>query len=93
MASELSGLYSGRLKGIEVLKHGVSPRIVYARVVGSRGSSRVSGPTLEGRLGLMSTWERFKRVGGAVKTSASVEPAGRAVPGGGVAPAGGRWPR
>ncbi len=93
MASELSGLFSGRLKRIEVLKHGVSPRIVYARVVGSRGSSRVSGPTLEGRLGLMSTWERFKRVGGAVKTSASVKPAGRAVPGGGVAPSAPRRPR
>jgi stage II sporulation protein D len=93
MTSELSGLFSGRLKGIEVLKHGVSPRIVYARVVGSRGSSRVSGPTLEGRLGLMSTWERFRRVGGEVKTSPSVEPAGRAVPGGGVAPAGARRPR
>jgi SpoIID/LytB domain protein len=86
MASELSGLFSGRLRRIEVLRHGVSPRIVYARVVGSRGSSRVSGPTLEGRLGLMSTWERFKRVGGAVKTSASAEPAGTVVPGGGVAP-------
>jgi len=86
MASELSGLFSGHLKGIHVLKHGVSPRIVYARVIGSRGSSRVSGPTLEGRLGLMSTWERFKRVGGAVKTSASAEPAGTIVPGGGVAP-------
>jgi stage II sporulation protein D len=90
MASELSGLFSGRLDGIRILKHGVSPRIVYARVVGSRGSSRVSGPTLQGRLGLMSTWERFKRLGRRVKDTESLAPPASAVPGGGVAPLGAR---
>jgi hypothetical protein len=65
MASALSGLYSGRLQRIRVLKRGASPRIVAAKVVGSGGSGKVSGPTLESRLGLMSTWEVFKRVRGS----------------------------
>jgi stage II sporulation protein D len=61
MESALSGLFSGRLKKVKVTKTGDSPRIVKAKVVGSKGSSRVSGLTLQGRLGLMSTWARFHR--------------------------------
>ena len=61
MESRLSGLFSGRLRKIKVLERGDSPRIVRARVVGSRGSSRVSGPGLAGALGLRSTWARFLR--------------------------------
>lgn len=61
MESLLSGLFSGRLKEIRVLKTGVTPRIVAARVVGSRGSSKISGPDLRARLGLRSTWAKFKQ--------------------------------
>ena len=61
MESALSGLFSGRLKKVKVTKTGDSPRIVKAKVVGSKGSSSVSGATLQGRLGLMSTWARFHR--------------------------------
>jgi stage II sporulation protein D len=61
MQSRLSGLFRGRLKRIKVTKTGDSPRIVRAEVVGSRGSSRASGSTLQGRLGLMSTWARFRK--------------------------------
>ncbi len=57
--SELSGLFSGRLRRIRVLNRGDSPRIVRARVVGSQGSSTVSGPTLQAHLDLRSTWARF----------------------------------
>lgn len=57
--SKLGGLFSGHLKKIEVLQTGKSPRIVSARVVGSSGSSTVTGDTLRARLGLMSTWARF----------------------------------
>jgi len=57
--SRLSGLFSGRLRKIKVLERGDSARIVRARVVGSRRSSRVSGPELAAQLGLRSTWARF----------------------------------
>ena len=61
MESKLSGLFSGNLKRIRVKKTGVSPRIVKARVVGSSGSSTVTGDTLRFRLGLRSTWARFRK--------------------------------
>ena len=50
-----------------MLKRGVSPRIVTAEVLGSRGESPVSGPELEARLGLDSTWAYF-----SVKNGSSV---------------------
>src|SRR5215213_3969327 len=59
MERELDGLFSGKLRKVDVVKTGRSPRIVRARVVGSRGSSGVSGDTLRARLGLRSTWARF----------------------------------
>ncbi|HEY5193406.1 MAG TPA: SpoIID/LytB domain-containing protein [Solirubrobacteraceae bacterium] len=58
-ASRLRGLVKGSLTGIEVLKRGSSPRIVSAEVLGSKGNSLVSGPELEARLGLYSTWAYF----------------------------------
>ena len=61
MESELTGLFGGDLKRIEVLKHGESPRIVRARVVGSSRSTVVTGDTLRARLELRSTWARFKK--------------------------------
>jgi stage II sporulation protein D len=61
MESRLSDLFSGRLKKIAILKRGDSPRIVRARVVGTSGSSRVSGLGLQIRLGLHSTWARFQK--------------------------------
>jgi stage II sporulation protein D len=72
---KLRGLYSGAFRGIRVTKRGVSPRIMTAQVVGSRGSSTVSGATLRAKLGLFDTWAYFKTIttdptGGAVATSA-----------------------
>ena len=59
--SRLSGLFSGKLRKVKVLKHGDSPRIVRAWVVGSKGGSSVSGPQLQGQLALKSTWARFHK--------------------------------
>ena len=57
--SRLRGVLKGSFRGIEVLKRGVSPRIVSAYVIGSRGRTLISGPELAARLGLDSTWEYF----------------------------------
>jgi stage II sporulation protein D len=59
MESKLNGLFGGSLQRIEVVDTGVSPRIVRAKLIGSSGSSTVSGSTLQARLGLRSTWARF----------------------------------
>jgi SpoIID/LytB domain protein len=58
-ARELRGLYRGQFHGVEVVKRGVSPRVLVARVLGTAAASRVSGPELAGRLGLDSTWEYY----------------------------------
>ena len=60
METKLRGLFSGKLKKIDVIKTGDSPRIVKARVIGSTASTTVTGDLLRERLGLMSTWARFK---------------------------------
>jgi stage II sporulation protein D len=52
----------GALRGVRVIKRGSSPRIVSARVTGSRGSTTISGPTIRARLGLFDTWAYFTRV-------------------------------
>ena len=59
---KLSGLVKGRLRGIEVVERGRSPRIVAADIVGSRGTTRVSGATLRLRFGLYDTWAYFTTV-------------------------------
>lgn len=58
-ARELSGLLHGAFEGIEVIRRGVSPRILTAFVLGSKGRTEVSGAEIAARLGLDSTWDYF----------------------------------
>ncbi len=58
-AARLRGLLKGALRGIAVLKRGVSPRIVSAEVLGTGGPTLVSGPELAARLGLEASWAYF----------------------------------
>ena len=62
LQAKLSGLVQGRLLGIDVTKRGVSPRIVTAKIVGSNGKTSVTGSDLRIRLGLRSTWVKFKKL-------------------------------
>jgi len=55
----------GKLKRVEVLQRGVSPRVVRARVYGSNGSVVLTGPQIRARLGLDDTWAYFSRVSSA----------------------------
>jgi stage II sporulation protein D len=68
-AAHLKGLVKGSFRGVEVLTRGFSPRILTAEVLGSGGSTRVSGAELAARLGLGSTWAYF-----SVKNGAAVKP-------------------
>jgi stage II sporulation protein D len=45
-----------------VTRHGVSPRIVQAQVVGTRGTSTVTGAQLQGIFGLDDTWATFTTI-------------------------------
>ncbi|MEA2190058.1 MAG: hypothetical protein QOI73_179, partial [Solirubrobacteraceae bacterium] len=55
----LGALVKGSLRQIRVLQRGRSPRVVRAQVVGSAGTTSVTGPQLRSRLGLFDTWARF----------------------------------
>lgn len=56
---KLGGWVKGTLRSIDVIKRGVSPRVVRADIVGSRGRTTVTGPQLRARLGLNDTWVQF----------------------------------
>jgi len=62
MAAKLGGWVKGKLKSFRVLKRGVSPRVVKARIRGTRGSTVVTGPQIRTRLGLRDTWFYVRRV-------------------------------
>ena len=85
----LGSLVRGRLLRIRVLRRGTSPRIVRAQVVGSRGRTTVSGPTLRSKLGLYDTWARFTVITANAKRgdgNAPSSPSAPAAPTGGAAP-------
>jgi stage II sporulation protein D len=65
----------GSFKRVKVLKRGVSPRVVKARVIGSRGSVTLSGPTIRSRLGLRDTWFTFERISSSARYARSARPA------------------
>jgi stage II sporulation protein D len=58
----LGKLVEGSLVGIKVLQRGVSPRIMKARVVGTKGSVSVTGVQLRQALATPSTWMSFTTV-------------------------------
>jgi stage II sporulation protein D len=62
VARKLRGLVAGKFRGIRVTRRGVSPRIVTAEIVGSRGTTPVDGATLRARLGLYDTWAYFTTI-------------------------------
>jgi stage II sporulation protein D len=81
---ELGSLVRGKLRGVKVLQRGVSPRIVWASVVGTRGSVRVRGATLKSRLGLDDTWASFNRFSTKTKPKKPPSETVPTTPGGGV---------
>jgi stage II sporulation protein D len=61
-ARKLHGLVRGRFRGVQVLRRGSSPRVVEADVVGSAGTTRVTGATLRARFGLFDSWAYFTSI-------------------------------
>jgi stage II sporulation protein D len=61
-ARRLGRLVKGSLVGIAVTRHGVSPRIVQAQVVGTRGTTTVTGAQLQDIFGLADTWATFTSI-------------------------------
>ena len=83
--SKVGGI-PGSLRTIYVVKRGVSPRVVYAYVVGSAGSRRIDGLQLRAQLALRSSWVYITTMsiarsrarvpsGGSVRMSGRIYPA------------------
>jgi stage II sporulation protein D len=87
--SKLRRYLHGSFKRIKVLQRGVSPRVVRAQVVGSRGITNVTGPQLRAAFGLYDTWAFFTSVStkAAKPKKKKPAPAPAGDPSGGVAPA------
>jgi stage II sporulation protein D len=68
--TKLGGWVKGKLREVKVTQRGVSPRIVQAEIVGSKGSTLVTGPQIRSRLGLPDTWAYFV----TIKTGQGSEP-------------------
>ena len=88
MNSRLGGYVDGALRGIRVTKRGDSPRIDYAKLIGTRGTATIRGDTLAVALGLYDRWAFFKKVKAGRFTAKSAQPAPdpSVVPGGGPQP-------
>lgn len=62
ISSRLSGYLDGKLKQVVITKTGVSPRIISAKLIGTGGTTTVSGSELESALGGYDTWMSFEKV-------------------------------
>lgn len=62
ISSRLGAYLQGRLKRIAIVRTGVSPRIVTARLYGTGGVSTVTGSQLSVALGGYDTWMKFEKV-------------------------------
>jgi stage II sporulation protein D len=61
-AAKLGPYVKGDLIGIRVTKHGSSPRILTAQVVGTKGTTTVTGIQMQHAFGLLTTYAAFSTV-------------------------------
>jgi stage II sporulation protein D len=60
--AKLGRLVKGQLVGIQVVHDGADPGMAAATVVGTRGTTRVSGGSLQSLFGLLSTYASFATI-------------------------------
>jgi stage II sporulation protein D len=65
----------GKFVRLKALQRGVSPRVVRAEVIGTRGKRTVSGPQVRAALGLRDTWFTHVRVESSARRPRSARPA------------------
>jgi hypothetical protein len=61
MNARLGPYVPGALRAIRVTERGESPRIDYARLIGTRGAATIRGDTLAAALGLYDRWAYFRK--------------------------------
>jgi stage II sporulation protein D len=62
ISAKLGSYLDGRLKQIVVTQRGVSPRIVWARLVGTGGVTKIRGDQLAAALGAYDRWMSFQKI-------------------------------
>jgi stage II sporulation protein D len=89
ISARLGGHLRGRLKRVAVIKRGASPRIVWARLYGTGGATKVRGDQLAAALGAYDRWMTFRKlVNGKPVGGGGGQGGGGAPPNSGGAPAG-----
>jgi SpoIID/LytB domain protein len=77
ISSRLAAYLDGRLKQIVITQRGSSPRIVWTRLVGSGGVTKIRGDELAAALGAYDRWMSFQKVvGGKVVEGGKAPPSG-----------------
>lgn len=62
ISAKLGAYLQGKLKDVVITKRGVSPRIISAKLIGTGGTSTVTGEQLEVALGGYDTWMSFQKL-------------------------------
>ena len=63
ISARLGAYLDGRLRRVVVTKRGASPRIVWARLVGTGGTTTIRGDQLQTALGAYDRWMTFHKAG------------------------------
>ncbi|HEX3609267.1 MAG TPA: SpoIID/LytB domain-containing protein [Solirubrobacterales bacterium] len=64
ISAKLGGYLGGALKKVVITQRGVSPRIIWAKLYGTSGVTKIRGDQLESALGTYSDWMTFEKVAG-----------------------------
>jgi stage II sporulation protein D len=88
ISSRLGGYLNGRLKKVVVTQRGASPRIIWARLYGTGGVSKIRGDELASALGGYDRWMTFRKI-----VNGKQSPAGSGGPQAGAPPAAGGGPK
>ncbi len=64
ISAKLGAYLDGRLKRVEITQRGTSPRIVWAKLYGSGGVTKIRGDQLELALGAYDRWMSFEKIAG-----------------------------
>ncbi len=62
ISSRLSAYLKGRLRQVVITKTGASPRIIEAKLIGTGGTTTVTGSQLAVALGGHDTWMKFQKI-------------------------------
>ncbi len=70
ISAKLGGYLQGRLQRIVITQRGASPRILWARLYGSGGVSKIRGDQLASALGAYDRWLTFQKIAPPAKQAA-----------------------